>query len=149
MAFIRIVRTSPLTASGAWRCVTDWERHGALVPLTRTVLLTPPPTGPGSRFTARTGLGPAVFDDPMEVTVWRPPAGDAAGAAAGLVRLEKRGRWVTGWAEIGVLPVTGGCVVEWHEELRVRGVPRAGDPLLAGAGRAVFGRALTTLLRTP
>lgn len=66
----------------------------------------------------------------------------------GLVRLEKRGRSVTGWAEIEIRPLaTGGAEVHWREELRLRGLPRALDPVVAAAGRLLFGRALARLLR--
>ncbi|MCB5168239.1 SRPBCC family protein [Streptomyces bambusae] len=147
MAFIRFVHASPLSVIDAWRRVTDWERHGARVPLTRTVLLTPPPVGVGTRFTAVTGIGRCRFDDPMEVTLWHPPAGGTAGRC----RLEKRGRAVTGWAEIEVraAPAGGpGCEVLWQEELHLRGLPRRLDGLLAPVGRLVFGRVVSGLLRT-
>ncbi|ROQ99311.1 hypothetical protein EDE04_5864 [Streptomyces sp. 2132.2] len=144
MPGIRIVHRTPLRPVAAWLRVTDWERHGAQVPLTRTIIGTAPPTRAGTRFTARTGVGRITFDDPMEVVLWRPPAD----ASPGLVRLEKRGRAVTGWAEIEVRPgPAGGSVVEWREELRVRGLGRRFDPLVAAAGRLLFSRALARLLR--
>ncbi|MFJ1865717.1 SRPBCC family protein [Streptomyces sp. NPDC088097] len=139
MPAIRIIRDTTLTPAEAWRRLTDWERHGAQVPLTRTVVETPPPTRAGTRFTARTGVGRITFDDPMEVVRWEPPR---------LVRLEKRGHVVTGWAEIELLPApTGGTEVHWREELRLRALPRFLDPLTVVAGRVLFGRALTRLLR--
>lgn len=111
--------------------LTDWERHGAQVPLTRTIIETPPPTHVGTIFTARTGVSRITFDDRMEVVVWRPPAE----GSPGLVRLEKRGRTVTGWAEIEIRPLAaGGAEIHWREDLRVRGLPRALDPLVAAAG---------------
>ncbi|MFE3284231.1 SRPBCC family protein, partial [Streptomyces sp. NPDC059233] len=62
----------------------------------------------------------------MEVVLWRPPAG----TEPGLVRLEKLGRTVTGWAEIEIhRSPTGGSEVQWREDLRLRGLPRALDPL--------------------
>ncbi|MET9962688.1 SRPBCC family protein [Streptomyces sp. NPDC006326] len=143
MPGIRIVHRTPLPAAEAWLRLTDWERHGAQVPLTRTVVETAPPTHVGTRFTARTGVGRITFDDPMEVVVWQPPAG----GSAGLVRLVKHGRVVLGWAEIEVRPLRGGgCEVRWREELRVRGLGRPSDPVLAAAGRFLFGRALARLL---
>jgi hypothetical protein len=93
---------------------------------------------------ARSGLGPLAFADPMEVTVWRPPTDDTPG----LCRLEKRGRVVTGWAELEVRPGPGGrSRVLWREELAVRFLPRAFDPLLRRAARHIFGRAANRLLR--
>ncbi|MFI7012556.1 SRPBCC family protein [Streptomyces sp. NPDC050145] len=138
-ADIRIVRETPLSPAEAWRRITDWERHGTVVPLTRVTVLTPPPTAAGTVFVARTGLGPRfAFDDPMELVAWQPPR---------RCRMEKRGRVVAGWAEFEVRALAGGGArVEWREELRVRGVPAVADPLLAAAGRLVFGRALNALL---
>ncbi|WP_406859259.1 SRPBCC family protein [Streptomyces sp. HUAS MG47] len=144
MSVFRIERITPLPPAEAWRRLTDWPAHGAQVPLTRTRVLTPGPTAVGTRFTARTGLGRVAFDDPMELVRWEPPT-----AAPGVCRLEKRGRVVLGWAEIEVTAAAGGgSRVVWHEELRLRGLPRAADPLLATAGRLLFGRAMDGLLRS-
>ncbi|CAL9398971.1 SRPBCC family protein [Streptomyces pilosus] len=144
MATFQLQRTAPLPLDEAWRRLTTWPRHGDVVPMTRVTVTTPPPTGEGTLFVARTGLGPLSFDDPMEVTVWQPPAGDSPG----LCRLEKRGRVVTGWAEIEVRPGPGGRArVVWREDIRVRFLPAFGNAALARAGRHVFGRAVNRLLR--
>ncbi|MCX5086045.1 SRPBCC family protein [Streptomyces sp. NPDC001939] len=143
MAFFRITRESPLSAAEAWRRMTDWERHGDVVPLTRVRLATPPPTGEGTVFVPRTGVGRLTFDDPMEVVDWAPPYGDSAGRC----RLEKRGTFVTGWAEIEVAPYGAGSLVAWREEIRVGPLPRWCDPLLARAGRMMFGHAVKKLLQ--
>lgn len=142
MAVFRIGRTTELTAAECWRRVTDWPAHAAGVPLTSVSVTTPGPAGVGTVFVARTGAGGLGFDDPMEVVRWEPPAA----GRPGVCRLEKRGRVVTGWAEIEVRPSAAGSVVLWVEDLRVRGLPRAADPLLASAGRVVFGAALDGLL---
>ncbi|MFJ3927629.1 SRPBCC family protein [Streptomyces sp. NPDC090022] len=144
MTAIRIVRRSDLPPDEAWRRLTDWERHGAYVPFTRTVIETAPPTHAGTVFTARTGVGRLTVDDRMEVTLWRPPSGDAGG----LVRLDKRGRAVRGWAELEVHPApAGGSRLLWREELRLRGLPRVLDPVVAAAGHLLFARVLDRLLR--
>lgn len=146
MPAIRIVHRTSLPASETWLRLTDWERQGAQVPFTRTIIGTAPPTRVGTTFTARTGVSRITFDDPMEVVVWRPPA---EGGPPGLVRLEKRGRSVTGWAEIEIRPLAGGgAEVHWREDLRLRGLPRALDPVVAAAGRFLFGRAVARLLAT-
>ncbi|GGJ34068.1 SRPBCC family protein [Streptomyces brasiliensis] len=145
MAEFLLQRTAPLPIDEAWRRLTEWARHADSVPLTRITVLTPPPTRVGTRFVARSGVGPLAFDDPMEVTVWQPPEDDSPG----LCRLEKRGRVVLGWAELHVRPGPGGRTrVVWHERLRVRGLPSVVDPVLTGASRAVFGRAVNRLLGT-
>ncbi|KUL44526.1 SRPBCC family protein [Streptomyces regalis] len=144
MVTILLERTVPLPLDEAWRRLTQWPRHGEVVPLTRVTVTTPPPTHVGTRFVARSGVGPLAFDDPMQVTVWEPPGEDTPG----LCRLEKRGRVVTGWAEIEVRPGPGGRArVVWREELRVRLLPRLFDGVLERAARYVFGRALNRLLR--
>ncbi|WP_031088462.1 SRPBCC family protein [Streptomyces sp. NRRL WC-3549] len=142
MAVFRIERFTPLPAAEAWRRVTVWERHGDAVPLTSVTVRTDPPTRAGTVFVARTGSGALGFDDPMEVVRWVPPAA----GRAGLCELEKRGSLVRGRASIDVSPTGSGSHVIWVEELRVRLLPRGADPLLARAGRRVFGRVLDSLL---
>ncbi|HEY9368983.1 SRPBCC family protein [Streptomyces sp.] len=145
MTVFRIERGTTLAPAEAWARLTDWPAHGSCVPLTRTRVLTPGGTSVGTRFSARTGIGRAGFDDPMEVVRWEPPSADRPGVC----RLEKRGRTVLGWALIEVHPAPGGgSRVVWVEELRLRGLPRAADPLLNTAGRMLFGRAMDGLLRT-
>ncbi|MFE6336042.1 SRPBCC family protein [Streptomyces sp. NPDC057806] len=144
MVNFELERTAPLSLDEAWRRLTEWPRHGEVVPLTRVTVVTPGPNRQGTVFVARSGLGPLAVDDRMEVTVWRPPAEDAPG----LCRLEKRGRVVLGWAEIEVRPGPGGRArVVWREELRVRLLPGLFDRPLRAAGRWMFGRAANRLLR--
>ncbi|MDI3418973.1 SRPBCC family protein [Streptomyces luteolus] len=143
MPEFRIAHRCPLTPAEAWRRVTDWPRHAAQVPLTRTAVLTAPPTRTGTCFVARTGVGRFAFDDPMEVTAWQPPAGDSE---FGHCRLVKTGSFLTGWAEIEVRPLGTGSYVVWREDLRVRPLPRFLDALTARAGRVVFGYALRKVL---
>ncbi|MET8892782.1 SRPBCC family protein [Streptomyces albogriseolus] len=144
MAAFELQRTVSLPPAEAWRRITTWSRHGEVVPLTRITVTTAPPDGEGTQFVARTGTGPLGFDDPMEVTVWRPPTG----GSPGFCRLDKRGRTVTGWAEIEVHARPGGrSRVVWREDVRVRFLPAACEGLLARAGRVMFGRAVDRLLR--
>jgi hypothetical protein len=138
-----VERTAPLPLAEAWRRLTDWPRHGAVVPLTRVTVVTPPPTAVGTVFVASTGVGALSFADPMEVTVWRPPHGDEPG----LCRLEKRGGVVRGWAELEVRPGPGGSArVLWREEIGIRFLPSLFDGVLRGTARRVFGRAANRLL---
>jgi hypothetical protein len=143
VALFRIERRSALPADEAWRRVTDWPRHADRVPLTRITVVPAPPTQVGTLVTARTGVGRAGFDDPMEVVVWEPPAPDRPGRC----RLEKRGRAVLGWAEILVEPGVAGSRTVWREDLRVRGLPPAlADAPTRLAARLLFGRVLAALL---
>jgi hypothetical protein len=146
VVFFHLQRTVPLPLDEAWRRLTEWPRHGEVVPLTRVTVTPAAPTREGTVVVARSGLGPLAFDDRMEVTVWLPPADDEPG----LCRLEKRGRVVRGWAEIEVRPGPGGRTrVLWREELAVRFLPSLFDPLLGAAARTVFGRAVNRLLGRP
>ncbi|MFE1250750.1 SRPBCC family protein [Streptomyces sp. NPDC058735] len=144
MATIQLERTPPLPLDEAWRRITLWRRHGDVVPLTRVRVEPSAPTREGTRVVARSGIGPLAFDDPMEVTVWRPPRD----GEPGMCRLEKRGRVVRGWAELEVLPGPGGRArVLWREEIRVPLVPSFLDGVVRASARYVFGRALNHLLR--
>ncbi|WP_055585365.1 SRPBCC family protein [Streptacidiphilus griseoplanus] len=142
MAPFRLQRRSPLSAGQAWQRVTDWQRQGRQVPLTRITVTPPPPSRVGTMVVARTALGRAGFDDPMEIVLWEPPDGGRPGRC----RLEKRGRAVLGWAEIEVVPDGDGSVVRWCEDLRVRHLPGLLDGPTRWSGRLVFGRALRRLL---
>ncbi|MET9765350.1 SRPBCC family protein [Streptomyces sp. NPDC006372] len=146
MAKFLLERTVPLPLDEAWRRITQWRRHGEVVPLTTVGAVPPGPTRQGTLVVARSGIGPLSFDDPMEVTVWQPPEE----GAPGLCRLEKRGRVVLGWAELEVRPGPGGrSRVVWREEIHVRPLPSLFDGVLRRSSRYVFGRALNHLLRTP
>ena len=139
-----ITRRTGLSAADAWARLTDWPRHSGLIPFTQVERLPGPVEGVGSRFTARTSVGPFHFDDPMEVTFWQRPEDDGPGVC----RIVKRGTVIVGWAVLTITPdpVTGGATVSWREEADVR---RAG-PLLAWpnavAGRKVFTRLVDALL---
>ena len=143
MALFLLERVSPYPVDRTWLQLTTWERHGDVVPLTRVTVVTPPPTGVGTVFVARSGVGPFAFDDPMRVVVWQPPKDRAPGRC----RLAKLGSFVTGWAEIEVHAVGGeGSRVVWREEIRVRWLPGFLDRGLGWAGRWMFGRAVEKLL---
>lgn len=144
MARFRITIESPEAAPVAWARVLDLRAHDRLVPLTR---LTSGATSadqlqPGSRFIARTTLGPVRFDDPMVVDEIRPPTANLAGRA----RIRKEGRVIRGVIELRVTPTSVGSRLEWEQEIRVRGVPRALGWVSAGAGRAAYGIVLRRLL---
>ncbi|WP_375499909.1 SRPBCC family protein [uncultured Jatrophihabitans sp.] len=143
-AFV-VTAKSPLPPQQAWDRVTDWQRHGEHVPLTRVTIETPPPAGIGTRFTARTGTAKLGFDDPMEVVSWEPPAD----GRPGVCRIEKRGRVMLGWAELTVEALGAGSVTTWREEVNPRHLPRFAEPVARGFGRVVFGRVVRKLLASP
>ncbi|MFH8931112.1 SRPBCC family protein [Streptomyces pristinaespiralis] len=142
MSTFRIGRITGLPAAECWSRVTDWPAHGAAVPLTAVTVSGPGPAGVGTTVVARSGAGTFGFDDPMEIVEWEPPSE----VRRGRCRLEKRGRVVTGWAEIEVHGTETGSVVLWIEELRVALLPRRLDRVVARVGRLVFARALDALL---
>jgi hypothetical protein len=142
MVAYRIERVVPLPVDVAWRRLTTWERHGDHVPFTAVTVPTPPPTGVGTRFNARTGWGPVAFDDPMEVVRWEPPAPDRAGRC----ELVKRGRLVRGRSHVEAHPHRAGTRVLWHGDLSVRGLPPALDPLVRRSARWLYGRVVDALL---
>ena len=139
VARFTIQRDSVLPATEAWRRLTDWQRHGDLIPFTT---VTRSGAGAGSSFTARTSLGPLGFDDPMEITAWRPP--DAVGA--GHCRIEKRGNVMAGWAELDVAPTTTGSRIRWDESVSVRHTGRVLDVPSRLASQRIFGRLVDQLL---
>ncbi|MFR9796807.1 SRPBCC family protein [Streptomyces sp. MS06] len=146
MVTFLLERTAPLPPDEVWRRLTSWERHGDVIPLTRVTVCTPPPTGRGTVFLARSGLGPVGFDDRMEVTEWQPPGEGEPGQ----VRVEKRGRVVLGRVRIETAPGPGGGTrVVWRQELSVRFLPRLADPLLGAVARAMYGRAVSRLISRP
>nr|WP_223245579.1 SRPBCC family protein [Streptomyces sp. CBMA156] len=142
-----MTRRSPLPPAECWQRLTAWPRHGDRVPFTRVSVARGTGREPGDLVLARTVLGPLRVDDPMEITELVAPGPGRDGRCL----LVKRGRPVRGWAELRVRAVGGGSAAVWTEELTVAGLPRLLDPLLgpvlARAGRLVFGRVLKHLLR--
>ena len=144
MAVFLLTRRSDLDPGACWERLTDWSRHGERIPFTSVGPGHSTGRAVGDVVVARTALGGVGFDDPMEITAFSPPAA----GREGLCRLQKRGRIVRGWAELRVrAEAEGGSVALWVEEIRVRGLPAAADPLVVRVSRLVFGRALDGLLR--
>ena len=142
------VRLEPtLPAPEAWRRVLDLRAHTAVIPLTTVTgaALTADELGPGSRFVARTGLGRVAFDDVMVVDDLTPATDDSTGTA----RIHKEGKVVRGWIELHVAPAPLGSTVEWSQQIEVRGVPRALDPLVARVARTAYASTLRRLLARP
>ena len=141
MAGFDVVRHTELDAQEAWRRVTDWERHGQLVPLT-VMRVDDDPATDEVTLVARTAVGPMGFDDVMAVTFSRPPSD----TQPGVVRLVKRGRVVPGWAVLTVTAVDGGSEVRWHEEARVRGSIAPTTAVINLVVKGGFRRLLASLL---
>jgi hypothetical protein len=142
VASFEVVRHTHLGVDEAFARLTDWPRHAALIPLTTIQLVGLVRNDVGTRFVARTSLGPLHFDDPMEVVFWQPPADDRPGVC----RVDKRGRVILGSTVITVTASSEGSVAHWQEDASVRYLgPLASWPTQV-TGRRMFGRLLDTLL---
>jgi polyketide cyclase/dehydrase/lipid transport protein len=142
MALFAVSADTGLSPADAWARLVDWPAHGRYVPFTDIRVTTGPRNGAGTVFVARTGLGRFGFDDPMEVVSWHPPAGGRRGKA----RIEKRGRVMTGWAELIVEARGSGSRATWREDITVARLPRFADPGARLSSRLLFGRVLRKLL---
>lgn len=139
MAQFLVERMTSLSVAESWARLTDWERHGDSIPLTK---VTRAGEGVGSHFIARTSIGSIGFDDPMQVTVWQPPDQRPVGHC----RLEKSGRVVVGWAELTVAPTPDGSRVRWLEDAAVRHTGRLLDLPTRLISARLFGRLVDDLL---
>jgi carbon monoxide dehydrogenase subunit G len=117
----------------AFALLCDWEDHSRWVPLTKVV------SHSSTSFTAYTGIGPLQLPDNMELL----ERDDESLSALVL----KTGPILIGTAAFHVRRFSDeGCVVEWREELTVKGVPRlitkAVAPVLSTVAKRFFTRAL-------
>jgi hypothetical protein len=138
---VQVTAEVPAPAQVVWDRLVDWPSHGRWVPLTRVRVLTERPDGVGARFVGRTAIGALGFDDPMEVTEWRPPAGDAAGRCA----VVKQGRVLLGSAFFEVAPRPGDrAAVLWSEDVELRPVAltRPFAPITRLVTKLLFARML-------
>jgi hypothetical protein len=146
MARFTVTERRSAPARAVFSRLVDWDAHSAAIPLTRLTHEGAPSAG--QRIVARTGGTRWGFDDPMEVRVLRPPAGDAPGDPGGLLEVRKTGPVIAGWVRCTVTATTSGSVVRWTQELTVPWLPRRLDPLVGVAGRAAYRSGLRRLLRT-
>jgi carbon monoxide dehydrogenase subunit G len=145
MARFTVDIETELPAEEAWRRLLDLRAHTAVIPLTTLSgdVLTAEDLVPGSRFVARTGLGPLGFDDRMVVDQIIPPEPDSAGSA----RIRKEGNVVRGHIDLAVVPTGRGSRVEWEQVIRVRPVPAALDPVVGRVARLAYATTIRRLLR--
>jgi hypothetical protein len=147
MAVFLLTRATRLAPDACWERLTDWPRHGAGVPFTTVSASVGTGRAVGDVVLARTAVGRLGFDDPMEIVAFTAPHA----GRDGLCRLEKRGRLVRGWAELRVVARADdeeSSDAVWVEDIRIRGLPAAFDPVTARVARFVFGRALDAVLST-
>ena len=119
MGFLRAEVAVAAPANEVWAYVTDWERQGEWVPLTR-VEREDRADHVGGRLRAWTGFGPVGFWDTMVITAWEPPTAGAAGRCEVL----HTGRVVRGDAGFTVTPAGAGrCTAAWWERVDLPGGP--------------------------
>ena len=145
MADFDVHLDTDLPAAEAWRRVLNLHAHTEVIPLTTVTgeQMEAAALLPGSRFVARTALGPVGFDDVMVVDSIEQPLAGSGGRA----RIHKQGKMIGGTIDLRVTPTAAGSAVDWSQQIRVRGVPRTADPLVARVARAAYGKALGELLR--
>jgi hypothetical protein len=144
MAAFTIQLDVPLSAPRAWSCVLDLRAHGDVIPATTVIpSLVASELRPGTEFLARTAVGPVGVDDPMRVDSITPPTDSTPGTA----RITKQGKSARGDIVLTVTPLdAGSCRVEWAQDLTIRGVPRALDPLVGTVARRAYRLLLRSLL---
>ena len=144
MADFAVHLDSPLPAPEAWRRILDLRAHTAVIPLTTVTgtAMAASDLVEGSRFVARTGLGPVGFDDVMVVQAIVPPTTHSPGTA----RIGKEGKVVRGRIDLIVTPTASGSAVMWTQRIGVRGVPAFLDPVVAKVAGAAYATALRKLL---
>ncbi|KRC93042.1 hypothetical protein ASE25_06155 [Terrabacter sp. Root85] len=144
MADFEVHLDSPLPAPEAWRRILDLRAHMAVIPLTTVTgeAMGASELVEGSRFVARTGVGPVGFDDVMVVQSVVQPTTHSAGSA----RIRKEGKVVRGRIDLLVTPTAAGSTVRWTQHIEVRGVPTLLDPVVAKVAGAAYGSTLRKLL---
>lgn len=144
MADFEVDLDPPLSAPEAWKRILDLTAHTAVIPLTTVTgdAMAARDLVDGSRFVARTGLGPIGFDDVMVVDSVVAPTTTTAGRA----RIHKEGKVVRGAIDLVVTPTGTGSSVRWTQQIGVRGVPAALDPVVSRIARAAYGSTLRRLL---
>lgn len=142
--FIVEVETE-LSAEEAWRRLFDLRAHTRAIPLTtlRGEVLTADGLRAGSRFVARTAVGPVGFDDRMVVDEITPPQSGGGGSA----RIRKEGKVVRGQIDVSVTPTAAGSRVEWEQVIRVWPLPGVLDPVVAFVARLAYATTIRRLLR--
>ncbi len=143
-----VERTVARPLAEVWDAVSDVAGHR--LPLT-TVRTDPGPPRVGWRFSGVTTLGPLRFSDDMIVTRWHPP-GSPGWEDSAQYAVVKVGRVLGGWAEVTLSePQQGWTQVVWREEIvpHPHALGRLARPLVDGAVRAMFSRAVDTMLAAP
>lgn len=127
-----------LPPEDVWQSLVDWPSHGDWIPAT-SVRMEEVTQGSGTRFVARTWVGPIPLDDHMTVTRFDP--------AERTAHVEKTGPFLVGTAGFEVRAVAQGCQLWWFEDVHVPGLPSWCSGVAAAVGRVAFRLAFWRLHR--
>lgn len=119
-----------------WAALSDWLGHNEWIPAT-TVRILEGDGGLGTKFVARTAIGPFGFDDNMTVIEFDAHTTHAV--------VEKTGPLLKGSAGFRIEPREHGCHLIWFETVHVPFLPRLLAPAGAALGRRMFELALNRL----
>ncbi len=114
MAYVMLGSSIAIAASPqqVWDAVTDWDRQGEWIPLTRTQGVGESPAALGGQVRAWTGIGRIGFWDSMTITRWDPPW---------RCEVLHTGTVVRGEAAFEVQPAPSGARFTWWERLALPG----------------------------
>ncbi|MEV5411268.1 SRPBCC family protein [Thermopolyspora sp. NPDC052614] len=109
MAEVAVTVDADAAPERVFAVLTDWDRHGEWMFLTRARVVRGDGHSAGSGLAAFTGVGPLGFLDTMEITRWDPPR---------IVEVRHTGRLVRGTGVFQVRPrPQGGSTIRWQEHL--------------------------------
>jgi Polyketide cyclase / dehydrase and lipid transport len=140
--------TVPASPERVWDMAVDWSRQREWIWATRTA----GGHGLGATVTARTGIGPAGFEDPMLITEWDPPRRCTVTHTGAIVRGEGifdvtprgQGRTEFRWTERILLPEP---VEDLIPPRALPAMTRLGYALLAPLARIGLGSSLVRFAR--
>ncbi|MCC2593755.1 hypothetical protein LKO27_10095 [Tessaracoccus sp. OS52] len=130
--------------STAIRRVLDLRRHSRVIPFTTVTPSVPADSlSPGTRFVARTSLGPVGFDDAMRVDTIS--LGDGLPTAS--ARISKESRAIRGSIRLLVSPTAAGSLVRWDQDVSLPWLPGFLQRPAASVLRLGYRQVLSRLLR--
>lgn len=134
-----VVRDLPLPAEVVFDELVDWAGHAEWVPMT-CVDIHSGDGGPGTEFTATSGIGPAALPDRMRV--------DSLDREAMTVAITKIGPVLTGTVTLRVVALgETSSRLEWDERIRVPYAPQFLAGPIAAAARRGFSSAIARMVK--
>lgn len=135
----RVTRDIPLPASTVFAELIDWQAHADWVPLTKVVIHSGD-GGPGTEFTATSGVRPLALPDRMRI--------DSLDVEAMKVHVSKLGPVLTGIVELSVTSTgTNSCRLDWFEDVKVPVLPQFLATPVGAAARKGFTTSITKMAK--